>query len=270
MRVLSSSLCSRSFATLPSDFRLLAHSRPYPLDEPLERIKAMMAAAQDPRAREQIAAYRRFLEQIIHAAYLKDADYYLVLFADGKKSPQALAVSLAAGLRLPVQPVSRFPGLIRSAYREAATHIQPLHPGLPHYAFLYSYDLRGQLSFGTMTAFLQLSCPLSIAVDIKTIHPDKAVRTLQLAYNKLKADLLGEALGGSTLSIAACVALGLAVTTLKVRGLTLYRFVPLAIAFLARKETKDTVEPEEGPSALPQVAVTIRDAEGKPVLYQEK
>jgi len=182
---------ARFYATLPSDFRLLAHSRPYPLDEPLERIKAMMAAAQDPRAREQIATYRRFLEQIIHAAYLKDADYYLVLFADGKKSPQAQAVSLAAGLRLPVQPVTRFPGLIRSAYREAATHIQPLHPGLPYYAFLYSYDLRGQLSFGTMTAFLQLACPLSIAVDVKTIHPDKAVRTLQLAYNKLKADLLG-------------------------------------------------------------------------------
>jgi hypothetical protein len=182
---------ARFYATLPADFRLLAHSRPYPLDEPLERIKAMMAAAQDPRAREQIAAYRRFLEQIIQAAYLKDADYYLVIFADGKKSPQALAVSLAAGLRLPVQPVARFPALIRSAYREAATHIQPLHPGLPHYAFLYSYDLRGQLSFGTVTAFLQLACPLSIAIDVKTIHPNKAVRTLQLAYNKLKADLLG-------------------------------------------------------------------------------
>jgi hypothetical protein len=182
---------ARFYATVPSDFRLLAHSRPYPLDEPLERIKAMMAAAQDPRAREQIAAYRRFLEQIIHAAYLKDADYYLVLFADSKKSPQAQAVSLAAGLRLPVQPVARFPSLIRSAYREATTHIQPLHPGLPHYAFLYSYDLRGQLSFGTVTAFLQLACPLSIAVDVKTIHPNKAVRTLQLAYNKLKADLLG-------------------------------------------------------------------------------
>ena len=62
---------------------------------------------------------------------------------------------------------------------------------------------------------------------------------------------------------AILMILGLAVTTLKVRGLTLYRFVPMAIAYLARKVTGDTVEPEEGPSALPQVAVTIRDAEGR-------
>ncbi len=183
---------ARFYATLSGDFRLLAHSRPYPLDEPLERIKAMMAAAQDPRAREQIAAYRRFLEQVIHAAYLKDTDYYLVLFADGKKSPQAVANSLAAGLRLPVQP-ARLPSPISSTYQEAPTHILPIrqNSGLPYLAFLYSYDLRGQLSFGTVTAFLQLACPLSIAIDVKTIHPNKAVRTLQMAYNKLKADLLG-------------------------------------------------------------------------------
>jgi hypothetical protein len=42
-----------------------------------------------------------------------------------------------------------------------------------------------------VTAFLQLACPLSLAIDVKTIHADRAVRTLQLAYNKLKADLLG-------------------------------------------------------------------------------
>jgi hypothetical protein len=149
-----------------------------------------MAAAQDPRAREQIAAYRRFLEQIIQSAYLKDADYYLVLFAEERKAPQAMAVSLAAGLRLAVQP-ARLPSLIAATYQEAPTHIQPLRQGLPYLAFLYSYDLRGQLSFGTVTSFLQLACPLSIAIDVKTIHPNRAVRTLQLAYNKLKADLLG-------------------------------------------------------------------------------
>jgi hypothetical protein len=94
--------------------------------------------------------------------------------------------------------------------------------------------------------------------------------TVEHAVAAFAGYLLGEALGGSTTAIVVSVALGLAVTTFKVRGLTLYRFVPLAIAFLARKLTNDTVEPEEGPSALPQVTVTIRDAEGRPVLYQEK
>ena len=94
--------------------------------------------------------------------------------------------------------------------------------------------------------------------------------TVEHAVAGFAGYLLGEALGGSGAAIAACVALGLALTTVKVRGLPLYRFVPLAIGFLARKVTGDTAEPEEGPSALPQVAVTIRDAEGRPVLYQEK
>ena len=186
---------ARFYAALSSDLRLLAYSRPYPLEEPLERIKAMMAAAQDPRAREQIAAYRRFLEQIIHTAYLKDTDYYLVLFSDKKRSPQALAVALSAGLRLPVQPAQRLPSLIASAYRETPGHIHPLRRregrSEPYLAFLYSYDLRGQLSFGTVAAFLGLSCPLSLAVDVRTVNPNKAVRTLQMAHNKLKADLLG-------------------------------------------------------------------------------
>ncbi|HSQ07693.1 MAG TPA: hypothetical protein VLM84_08380 [Chromatiaceae bacterium] len=94
--------------------------------------------------------------------------------------------------------------------------------------------------------------------------------TVEHAVAGFAGYLLGEALGGSSAAIVACVALGLAVTTLKVRGLTLYRFVPLAVAYLARKLTGDTVEPEEGPGALPQVAVTIRDAEGKPILYQQE
>ena len=186
---------ARFYAALSIDFRLLAYSRPYPLEEPLERIKAMMAAAQDPRAREQIAAYRRFLEQIIHTAYLKDTDYYLVLFSDKKRSPQALAVALSAGLRLPVQPAPRLPSLIASAYQEAPGHIHPLRRregrSEPYLAFLYSYDLRGQLSFGTVAAFLGLACPLSLAVDVRTVNPNRAVRTLQMAHNKLKADLLG-------------------------------------------------------------------------------
>ena len=34
-------------------------------------------------------------------------------------------------------------------------------------------------------------CPNSTFIDIKTIHPDQAVCTLQLACNRLRADLLG-------------------------------------------------------------------------------
>ena len=42
-----------------------------------------------------------------------------------------------------------------------------------------------------MASFLALACPLSLAIDVRTVHPNRAVRTLQMAHNKLKADLLG-------------------------------------------------------------------------------
>ncbi len=66
------------------------------------------------------------------------------------------------------------------------------------------------------------------------------------------------------------VALGLALTSIKVRGVTLYRFVPLLVAYLVRKVTGDTVEPEEAPHLAPQFALDIRDAEGRPLVYQEQ
>jgi hypothetical protein len=94
--------------------------------------------------------------------------------------------------------------------------------------------------------------------------------TVEHAIAAFAAYLLAQALGGSSLVTIVCVALGLAVTTLKIRGLTLYRFVPLAVAYLVRKVSGDMVEPEEGPAAVPQMALAIRDAEGRPVLYQER
>ena len=171
---------ARFYSALATDFRMLAYSRPYPLVEPLERIKEMMAAAQGPRLREQIASYRRFLEQIIQSAYLKDTDYYLIVFADKDRSPQVLANDLASGLRLPALPVPGLPSLISCNYDEAPGHIYPLRSayqrnGYPHISFLYSYDLRGQLTFNTLINFLQLPCPLSLAIDVSTFDPDKAV-----------------------------------------------------------------------------------------------
>ena len=94
--------------------------------------------------------------------------------------------------------------------------------------------------------------------------------TVEHAVAAFAGYLLGEALGGGTLAIAAGVGLGLALTTLQVKGLLLYRFLPLAIGYLVRKVTGDTVEPEEGPAAAQSAGLAIRDAEGRPVLYQEK
>ena len=44
--------------------------------------------------------------------------------------------------------------------------------------------------------------------------------------------LLGQALGGSSPVTAICIAVGLAVTTVRFQGLVLYRFVPIGIGFV--------------------------------------
>jgi len=94
--------------------------------------------------------------------------------------------------------------------------------------------------------------------------------TVQHGLGLFAGYLLAQALGGSTLATLAGVALGLAVTTVRVQGLTLYRFAPLAIAFLIRKLTDDTLEPEETGIAAPGIAFAMFDADGTPIIYQEE
>jgi hypothetical protein len=93
--------------------------------------------------------------------------------------------------------------------------------------------------------------------------------TVEHAIAAFLGYLLGEALGGGTLVTVVCVALGLVVTTVKVQGLTLYRFVPFLVAYALRRIRGPAIEPEEGPTTLPQAILTIRDAEGNPIVYQE-
>ena len=94
--------------------------------------------------------------------------------------------------------------------------------------------------------------------------------TVEHAVAAFAGYLLGQALGGGSVVTIACMAMGLAAVTVKVQGLALYRFAPLLVAFLARRVSSDTVEPEEGPAAVPQGTLAIRDAEGQPLIYQEK
>ena len=93
--------------------------------------------------------------------------------------------------------------------------------------------------------------------------------TVEHAIATFAGYLLGQALGGNPLVAIVCVALGLALTTVKVQGLTLYRFVPLFLSFALRKVSGDALEPEEGPAVVPEMMLAIRDAEGRPIVIQE-
>lgn len=81
--------------------------------------------------------------------------------------------------------------------------------------------------------------------------------------------LLAQAGDSVWLSIAGVV-LGLAVTTVRVQGLVLYQFAPLAIAYLLRRLTGDVLEPEEVPTVAPATTFVVYDEEGRPIIFQEE
>jgi hypothetical protein len=83
--------------------------------------------------------------------------------------------------------------------------------------------------------------------------------------------LLSLGLGDDTWLTLACVASGLALTTVKVQGLVLYQFLPLLALYAYRKLRGDSLEPEEEPAPLPTTAaLAIHDEDGRPIVFQEK
>ncbi len=82
--------------------------------------------------------------------------------------------------------------------------------------------------------------------------------------------LLGQALGDKAWLTVLCVAAGLTLTVVKVRGLTLYLFVPLLAAYVVRKLTGDVLEPEDEPVTAPTTTLIVRDEEGRPLIFQEE
>jgi hypothetical protein len=82
--------------------------------------------------------------------------------------------------------------------------------------------------------------------------------------------LLAQAAGDSAWLALLGAGLGLAATTVKVQGLVLYQFVPLAAAFLLRKVTGDLLEAEEEAALTQTSGFIVRDEEGRPLVFGEK
>jgi len=82
--------------------------------------------------------------------------------------------------------------------------------------------------------------------------------------------LLAQTASDSLWLSVAGIALGLVVTTVRVQGLVLYEFVPLAVAYLVRRLTGDVLEPDEAPSVVPASTFVVYDEEGRPIIFQEE
>lgn len=90
---------------MEEDFRLLAYSRPYPLEGAVENLRHLMAGTSDPLTRERLAAYRRSIEELVETSSLKTTNYYVLVFSE--KAPRIVANTLEGGLRLPVLSQSK-------------------------------------------------------------------------------------------------------------------------------------------------------------------
>ena len=77
---------SRLYSGMEEDFRLLAYSRPYPLEGAVENLRHLMAGTSDPLTRERLAAYRRFIEELVETSSLKTTNYYVLVFSE--KAPR--------------------------------------------------------------------------------------------------------------------------------------------------------------------------------------
>ena len=82
--------------------------------------------------------------------------------------------------------------------------------------------------------------------------------------------LLAQAVGDNLWLSVAGIGLGLLLTTVKVQGLVLYQFVPLAVAYLVRRLTGDVLEPDEAPAVVPASTFVVYDEEGRPIIFQEE
>ena len=97
--------------------------------------------------------------------------------------------------------------------------------------------------------------------------------TVAHAAGALGGYLLAQVVSDSAWVKLLCAALGLVLTTVTVKGLVLYQFLPLAAVYLYRRLVDDSFEPDAQADAVltpPAMALVIRDEEGRPIIFQEE
>lgn len=96
--------------------------------------------------------------------------------------------------------------------------------------------------------------------------------TIEHVVGAFAGYFIAQMLGGTAVVSVLGVVLGLAITTIKVQGLTLYRFIPLAVNYLIRKMITHNggLEPiEHDATPTGPTGITILDEEGRPIVFEE-
>ncbi|NJO83369.1 MAG: hypothetical protein HC828_11490, partial [Blastochloris sp.] len=136
---------------------------------------------QVPWARQTVRMY-----QVLEQRILRAAQYYLLTWEPPDVSDLAIRGPLSAITRRPVTRIAFLPPVIRGAYRERLTYLEPEEPEQPWLAVLTSYDGSGIWSATLFHDLISLPLDTTIALDIVTLNRNRSQRVAEMAYNAAK------------------------------------------------------------------------------------
>lgn len=182
------------YATLQGPVRIIAHSTRFNIQVETNRLRQQTARSTTPWEREGLDAYRRFLEDMAaDLPGMKTTRYYMVCWLEGSGSEIAMLNAASSAFSVadnPVRAVTRLPPLFAGDMAAYPTYLAPVgpegeSPPRPYIALLHSRDMQGAVGFDVLARVLTQPFPLSVAIDVDTVPPDKVPRLLEMTYNRL-------------------------------------------------------------------------------------
>lgn len=183
------------YATLQGPVRIITHSRRFDIRPETQRLRKMTRESTVRWEKEGLDAYRRFLEELAsNLTGMKATQHYMVFWLEGSGYEVATLNAASSAFNVadnPVRVASTLPPLFPGDMAAYAGHLAPVDGSAagsapaPHIALLHSRDMQGSVGFDVVARLLMQPFPLSIAIDVETIPPDKVPRVLEMAYNRL-------------------------------------------------------------------------------------
>jgi hypothetical protein len=114
--------------------------------------------------------------------HLRRADYFLLTWEPPHIGPAALALTMQSAFQRPALAGVRLPTLLRGNYCEQDTFLAPQQPGLPFYAGMLSYDMRGTIDIAVLHDLISRPYDLAIAIDIQTRSAGRVLAATERAF----------------------------------------------------------------------------------------
>lgn len=186
------------FAALKTDVRVIAITRPFDLREAVSQLLRETRQSPTDWQRQGRDAYRRFITQLVKDVQLKSAAYFLVAWPTDSAERNAIIANAQHIFGLSqnaIREVESLPPLFSGTRRNEPRFLAPMDGHVPdgqgneYVGLLLSSDIMGDMDFFTITRLLGQPFPIAVAVDVRTIPFDQVTRRLEMAHNRIVAQL---------------------------------------------------------------------------------